>query len=89
MITKSAQKKIKKELSSGSLGYYKTIAIYLRNHKIFNARDEEFSESMIRLLLNTKSSHARLERAIYDCFEEHVKLRKQEERRRKSILKTA
>lgn len=89
MITKSAQKKIKKELSSGVNGYYETIAVYLRKHKIYNAKQEEFSESMIRIMLNTNTSHAILERAIYDCFAEHVRLRKLEEKRRKAILKSA
>lgn len=89
MISKSAQKKIKKELSSGKNGYYETIAKYLRDNNIFNARGEEFSESMIYMMLSKPISHARLEEAIYNCFEAHVKLRKLEEKRRKAILKTA
>lgn len=89
MITKTAQKKIKKELSSGKNGYYETIAIYLRKHKIFNAKGQEFSESMVRIMLNTPTSHAILEAAIFDCFENHIRLRKLEEKRRKAILKSA
>lgn len=88
MINKHAQKKIKKELKSGENGYCETIAIYLRKNKIFNVKGEEFSESMIRLMLTKPISHARLEAAIYDCFEAHVKERKIEEKRREDILKT-
>lgn len=88
MINKHAQKKIKKELKSGENGYCETIGNYLRKHKIFNAKGEEFSESMIRLMLNNPISHARLEAAIYNCFEAHVKARKLEEKRREDILKT-
>jgi hypothetical protein len=89
MINKTAQKKIKKELKTGDGGYYETIAAYLKKHKIFNAKGKEFSESMIRILLNEPVSHAKLERAVWDCFAEHVILRKKEERRLKALLKTA
>lgn len=89
MISKRDQNKIKKELSSGENGYYETLAIYLRNHAIYNAKGDEFSESMIRMMLTTKLSHARLEKAIFNCFDAHVKARKLEVKRRKAILKSA
>lgn len=91
MIIKSAKIKIKKELSLGEKGYCETILDYLNTQKIFNAKGEPFSDGMIYLMLNEKLkiTHARLERAIYACYEANKKARKQEEKRREKILKTA
>ena len=89
MIKKSQQNKIKKALKSGENGYYETIAIYLREQKIYNAKGEEFSESMVRMMLTQPISHARLEKAIFNCYESHIAKLKAEEARRKKLLKTA
>jgi len=86
MIRKSAQNKIKKELSKGEFGYQITILKYLKKHEIYTKKGVEFSKSMIRLMLNTSINHSILEKAIYNCFEEEVNLRNKEEERRKNIL---
>lgn len=89
MISKTAQNKIKKELKRSDKGYAETVLSYLKEHGIFNAKGDEFSESMIYMMLTKPITHPRLERAIIDCYEHHKKLNKEEDKRRKFILQTA
>ncbi len=88
MISKSAKNKIKRELKKGGNGYVSVISDYLNRNNIRTVKGEDYSESMIRLVMNMDVSHAVLEAAIFDCLKEQTQKNKEEQARRKRILDT-
>ena len=86
MITKTAKKKIKKELKKSGKGYTQVISEYLIENDIRNKDGNFYSESMIRAIMNRPITNLKLEIAIYDCFSDTLKKNKKEAKRRDVLL---
>jgi len=86
MLGKDAREKIKRELKLFGKSYVTVIQEYLRKNEIYNSKGKEFSASMIRAVLNSPMTHHKLESAIFECLEECIKARQEEEERRKKLL---